>query len=261
VEPIFIFAYRNRIAILPILIRRNICIIKSYSNKIDDFAFNLNQFYIVVLNVVSKYGQIQQKLNSINIYDRKVYSFNQMLNFIKIIVMRKTIINDDKHLFDYIFVVYDCSIRECFEKLTDIIYARLKYVELGIDLNKIFKLEKYFTLLIKVLLFYFLDLNRLLLDIDQIKLILIIENYGIPILKYDKIKALNVNKLSIILFSKDIEDYDNYYEQTYLYSNIMNLYNLENKGINCKNYPYMYKYMDILFTNLKILNIKNNPYY
>jgi hypothetical protein len=202
----------------------------------------------------------EESLNLLSRKDRKIYCFKTAVKSTKLIVMCKTLINENKYLFKLIFNEFNRGLGNCLEDFIEIVYARLKYAEFGIDLNKISQLEKYFNLLIKLLLFYFLDLYRLLLDIDQIKLNLKVEYMmSAPIFEYDLLPIFeNFNKLNDVISHEDLYHYKNYYEQAYLYSNIMNLYNFKNHGINCKNYPYMYKYMDILFTNLDHLNIKKN---
>jgi hypothetical protein len=257
-DPIVILAHRNRICVLSKLIRKNTSILNTYSNKIDNYAFNLNEYYYVMFDPILKYGMIEcteGNLNALSLKDRQIYCFKTAIKSMKIIVMRKTLINENKYLFEFIFNEFDSGLGNCLEDLMKIVYARMKYIEYGLDLNKISKLEKYFNLLIKVLLFYFLDLNRLLLDIDQIKSILKVRYMmDIPIFEYHILPIfLNFNKLNDLISHEDLQNNTNYYEQTYLYSNIRNLYMFKSRGMNCKNYPYMYKYMDILFTNLNIL--------
>src|SRR4051812_35690035 len=210
-----------------------------------------------------KYGMIEcteANLNVLSLKDREIYCFKTAVKSTKIIVMRKTLINENKYLFEFIFNAFDSGLGNCLEDFIEIVYARLKYVELGKDFNKISQLEEYFNLLIKVLLFYFLDLYRLLLDIDQIKLNFKVEYMmSAPIFEYDLLPIFEkFNKLNDVISNEDLYHYKNFYELTYLYSNVRNLYIFKSRGMNCKNYPYMYKYMDILFTNLGILNIKKN---
>jgi hypothetical protein len=210
-----------------------------------------------------KYGMIEcteENLNALSLKDREIYCFKTAVKSMKIVVMRKTLINKNKYLFKLIFNEFNSGLGNCLEDFVEIVYARMKYIELGLDFNEISKLEKYFILLIKVLLFYFLDLNRLLLDIDQIKSIFKVEYMmNIPIFEYDILSIfLNFNKLNDLISDEDLNHYKNFYEQTYLYSNVRNLYIFKSRGMNCKNYPYMYKYMDILFTNLDILKAQKD---
>jgi hypothetical protein len=261
-DPIMILAYRNRICVLSKLIRKKTSILNTaFSNKIDNYAFNLNQYYYVIFDCTLKYGMMQPTEESLNLLsrkDRKVYCFQTAVKSTKLIVMRKTLINENKYLFKLIFNEFNRGLGNCLEDLLEIVYARMKYIEYGLDLNKISKLEKYFNLLIKVLLFYFLDLYRCLLDINQITLIFKVRYMmDIPIFEYDILPIfLNFNKLNNVISDEDLQNNKNYYEQVYLYCNIRNLYIFNNFGINCKNYLYIYKYMDILFTNLDILKVK-----
>jgi hypothetical protein len=156
---------------------------------------------------------------------------------------------------NFIYRIFYSSFDKCFEQLTKIIYARIKYIEFSLDLNKLFKLEKYFNLLIKILLFYMLDLYTLIFNLDrnQIKSTFKVEYMmDIPMFEYDILPIFqNGNKLNNVISNKVFDHNNTYYEQVYLYSNFFKSY--KSSVINCKNYPYMYKYMDILFTNLDIL--------
>ena len=272
VEPSFIFICRNKVSIFAILIRKGIVEINNYYNKLDKFAFNINEVYLVIMDISLKFGNIQKSIDLDSNLDtiisclqtnREVYSFNDKIYFAKLVVMRKTIVNENKYLFNYIFSNYESCIKRFNETLSVIIYARLNYKQFQLDLNKMNQLENFFVNIIKLIFFYILDLSINLYSLEEIKAMFIVSSETAihSVLELNTswlFNEENIQKLNNIINQKDIKTYKFFYEQMYLYSNIINLYKHKNYGINCDNFKYMYKYIDILLSNLSILKIKNN---
>ena len=264
IEPPFIFSYRNEISIFVILIKNTINTLYKNQSKTNKFTFNINEIYLSMFSVSINLGKLNLKLDEkehFKLSKRYIYNYQENMKGLKIVSVRKTIINKNKFIFEHILGFYFSSLEDIFKKLTDIKYAKIKSKELNLDINKLQRMETFIKYLIEVLLFYLLDLSLTFRNIEEIKEDLQFDKEGCLFdLNYNQesvllfLKEKNINKWREVTWEIDLYEYKNYYELVYIYMNLLDLYTFKNYAIDCENYIYI----DILLSDLSILEIKND---
>lgn len=269
IEPTFIFSYRNKISIFSILIKNTIYTLNKNESKTNKFAFSINAIYLSMFGVSINLGQLNLKLDEKELLQpskRYIYNYKSIIKQQKIISMRKTIINEDKFIFCSILSSYFINLDIVLRQLTNVTFAKIKSEELNIDIDKLKRIEIFIKHLIEVLLFYLLDLSLTYKSIEDIKKEFKLgKKLGVLDLEYklkiwvNMLQEENIQKWKQVTWELDLEKYINYYELMYIYMHIIDLYNFRNYSIdNSKNYKHIYKYINILLSDLSVLNIKND---
>jgi hypothetical protein len=253
-----IFEYRNNVSVLSILIKKTISQIKERNTLINNYGFYVNYIYS---NILVGFNNDVRK----NIID-----YNSLLKNSKIMKMKVALVDNYSSLFGSYYLYISFEFDYYLDFIVQIEYYKLQrfYKLNNEDLIKLKKIEEILYLLVKLILFYFFNVLKLIgySDIEVLDELKVNEEYIYYDLRYDRMLLLSnkqLEKIDKIIKNKDFYVYREFYEQMYLYTHLWDFSyywvsnneenNMEN-GINCNKYPYIDEYIDIFKNNTKIIN-------
>jgi len=250
--------YRNTVSVLSILIKKSINQIKERNTLINNYAFYVNEIYSNILVGFNNEGK------------KNIIDYNSLLKDAKIMKMKIVLINNYRSFFKYYYLDISSEFGYYLDLIVQIEYYKLQrfYKLNNEDLIKLKKIEEILYLLVKLILFYFFNILKLIgySDIEILKELKVDEEYIYYDLRFDKMVLLwnkELQKVDKVIKDTDFYIYSEFYEQMYLYvylwdysyywacSNEEN--HIEN-GINCSKYPYIDEYIDIFKENTRIIN-------
>ena len=221
---LLILEYRSRASIFAILIKNGIKEIKDRNNKINKYAFEINIIYKNAL--IGSQKEMLEKL---------IIDYDSELKNIKIIKMRESfvLVNNYFSFFRTFCLNWVFELDLISYNLSHVIYCRLQKFYI-LNIEKLEILEDLLYKLIKLILFYFWNLLKVLgEDKSNILNNFIIKNQFVGYdLIYDYEKLLSNKKLieiNEIIKNKDFYLYKEYYERMYLYISISGFFYNENK--------------------------------
>jgi len=221
---LLILEYRSRASIFAILIKNGIKEIKDRNNKINKYAFEINIIYKNAL--IGSQKEMLEKL---------IIDYDSELKNIKIIKMRESfvLVNNYFSFFRTFCLNWVFELDLISYNLSHVIYCRLQKFYI-LNIEKLEILEVLLYKLIKLILFYFWNLLKVLgEDKSNILNNFIIKNQFVGYdLIYDYEKLLSNKKLieiNEIIKNKDFYLYKEYYERIFLYISISGFFYNENK--------------------------------
>jgi hypothetical protein len=249
-----ILEYRNNVSVLSILIKKSINQIKERNTLINNYGFYVNEIYS---NILVGFNNEEKK---------RIIDYQNKLKNSKIMKMKVVLVNNYRSFFKYYYLFISSELRYYLDFIVQIEYYKLQrfYKLNNEDLIKLKEIEEILYLLVKLILFYFFNVLKLIgySDIEVLNELKVDEEYIYYDLSYDRMILLSnkqLEKVDKIIKNKDFYVYNEFYEQMYLYSHLWefsfnNEKNHIENGINCSRYPYIDEYIDIFKENTKIIN-------
>ncbi len=223
-------------------------------NKIKSFAFLIYlYFYKSFKNV-----RIIKFKNYV-----KQYQFNQL---------KISTNNNFKTFFDNFFFNIATLLENYFELLGQIEYVKIKLKKddqfkatfSDKELIQIKELEKFLLLVIKILLYYLWDFENFNKNEYDFSSLIIDIDFELFHLEYNwdfstRTKYIKNTKKEIFSINDQFNSF--FYDQFFLYANLLSIYNIPAVSIDFENYSHIENYVEVFFNNITILNEKFTIYY
>ncbi len=223
-------------------------------NKIKNFAFLIYlYFYKSFKNV-----KIIKLKTSV-----KQYKFNQF---------KISTNNNFKTFFDNFFLYIVTSLENYFELLAQIEYVKIKLKKddqfkatfSAKELNQIKELKIFILLVIKMLLYYLWDFENFNKNEYDFTSLIIDTDFELFHLEYNwdfSTRTKYIKNSNKEIFSINDQFNKSFYEQFFLYANLLSIYKMTTISIDFENYNHIENYVEIFFNNLTLFNTKFEEYY
>jgi hypothetical protein len=210
-----ILEYRNSVSVLSILIKKSINTIKVKNSLINNYGFYVNYIYSNILIGFNNEGR------------KNIIDYNSLLKISKIMKMKVALINDYSSLFGDYYLFISSKLRYYLDFIVQIEYYKLQrfYKLNNEDLTKLKEIEEILYLLVKLILFYFFNVLKLIgySNIEILDKLKVDEEYIYYDLRYDRMVLISdelLEKVDKIIKNKDFYVYNKFYEQMYLYAHL-----------------------------------------
>jgi hypothetical protein len=173
-----ILEYRNNVSVLPILIKKSINTIKVKNSLINNYAFYVNEMYSNILIGFNNEGR------------KRIIDYNSELKSSKIMKMKVALVDNYSSFFGSYYLPISSEFDYYLDFIVEIEYYKLQrfYKLNNEDLIKLKEIEEVLYLLVKLILFYFFNVLKLIgySDIEILKELKVDEEYIYYELRFDR---------------------------------------------------------------------------
>jgi hypothetical protein len=132
------------------------------------------------------------------------------------------------------------------------------------ELNQIKELKIFILLVIKMLLYYLWDFENFNKNEYDFTSLIIDTDFELFHLEYNwdfSTRTKYIKNSNKEIFSINDQFNKSFYEQFFLYANLLSIYKMTTISIDFENYNHIENYVEIFFNNLTLFNTKFEEYY